>query len=468
MKDIKKILAEIETDYKPEYGIVLSILPYATYYNQSSVIIELRKRVNFFEKDEDKINQLVINAINELDDIYIKKMGEKYGENDDLKYTCASYNLNRRILEDSCRGICLVNSLRSHEYLNMNSKEFGTMAKNILKLINSTFLNNEKYDNNNFEDIVNTEQENLVFYKQNKYKKKVVNYIPLIKKWKENAEINEKTNNNSASNIQEIKKNELDDKTNDQQIKKEEDLIDSIKEMFPEKVSTIEIDLNKSIRQKEVNEIILSEAEIKLKLKLIGEMIAYNTIAEKKKYHKASLDELHYNLKTRFEKNISNLNSQLLTLTGKNNGQKIFEKSYKEKFESVNDIIYGRDDFKLPDKFDIEDFIRKVTKGILMTKKEDNQITKNELMEILKISNELININYPNAKIPDNKTIHKIKNEEYEIFKNNIKNNKENLLKDLKGFKVKYNNVVDVYERIINNLKPIVDVIVKVYKKIRP
>lgn len=166
MKKLKELLAEIDDNFKTEYGLALSMLPYSSYYERDSLILEVERRCSFFENDINKINDLANKTIIEIDDIYINQMKKSYGNNKDLKYKYIESDLGFRILEDAYRGACLMNSLHSHEYTDMQNNNFENRVMNILKSMNSMFLAKDKYNERTFLKISSKETENLVKYEK--------------------------------------------------------------------------------------------------------------------------------------------------------------------------------------------------------------------------------------------------------------------------------------------------------------
>lgn len=355
MKNIQKILAEIDLNFKQEYGIVLSVLPYATYYNKSTIEEEIRKRVLIYRPDEIEAKKLTTIAINELDDIYINKMKRLYGQNDNIKYKF--YNIDRRMLEDSCKGMCLINSLKSHEYLDMNNKEFGTKLKNILKLINDNLINNEKYNDNTFESIVNDEQAKLLEYKQNKYKEKVVNYIPLIKKWKEIVEKEEsKILVNTVQTNIEIKK-EFDS-----------DFISEIQDIFPDRNSMENLYISKNVNSNEANKEKNVErnndTENEFTRKIIGEMIGYRMLAD---YENADISSIkamgHYYLDF-FQDEFINLKDITDNFNQRDKVSEHIKNTIQKKKPPKKSTIDNN--FKFKNEFETIDFFKNVIKGYVL------------------------------------------------------------------------------------------------------
>lgn len=227
---------------------------------------------------------------------------------------------------------------------------------------------------------------------------------------------------------------------------KEDDLMDSLTKEFSNKNTT---KMNEDVQNVDGSNTVennnkekplakkISIHEMKEELKMIAHILAYKILAEKSFYNKEGLEELYLNVKKRFKNNILEVTKTI------KNKKAFYKEHYKQNFldkvKSV-DITFGDKDFIQPDGFNIPDFLKKVSKGFLLTKNTSNNINQ-ELDEILQFCMKLIKINYPLA-IPSEETVNNIKNKEINDFEEYIKQKKAEkeikLSTDLKGFKVKY------------------------------
>lgn len=447
MKKLKELLAEIDDNFKTEYGIALSIMPYASYYDRDSLIIEIERRSRFFEEDITRLNSLIKNTTTELDDIYNNQMQKQYGQNKDLKYKYNESNLGFRILEDAYRGACLINSLHSHEYLDMKNKNFGTRVTSILKSMNSMFIINDAYDERSFQRISNKETENLVKHKRNKYKDNVADYENLVKYWKDQVEVSDELINEDQ--IRNIEINVSSETNNLKQ--KKDDLIDLLDNEF---ISSKNINTTKINNISTVADLTIKES--KQQLRLLAKILAFKKLGEKQIYNENALNEMYVELEKRFSPEISKFTRKF------NDGEQLF-KTYVSDTYDVYEIFekkYGDKNFIQPTGFDSDDFLRKVSKGFLLTKSINSKNAKEDLNKVLNYCVPIIEIKYPRIKI-DKDNVDKIMVEELSVFEGKIKNKKEDVLRDvIKKVETHKNKPDDLYidtlrwlRNKVNNLK---------------
>lgn len=270
------------------------------------------------------------------------------------------------------------------------------------------------------------------------------------KKTEEKLKNENDSSNQDAINGTNIKKIDVHQKKENKIVV--DNLVDDLKEEFsinqnttdskfkdvPEKIP------HTIIEEKEIKNIQVEKEptirELKEELRLIADILAYKILAEKSSYNEIGLRDLYVNVQQRFRESISNITSKL------NNGNQLFNEMLSDKVKSIN-VNYGKEDFISPTGFDIPDFLTKVSKGFLLTKKIKPENAQQELNTVLDFCLKLISKKYP-SRIPSEETVEKIKSNELDIFETNIKNKRSATLSAAKNKENKYKNITDAYEKI--------------------